>query len=151
MEQGLGSLPEVPAQRESAQRFYLLCLGILVVILLVMAATFGPSYLGARQYGWRNQCKSNIKNLATALERYARDNGGRYPVTMEKLIPQYLTVLPTCPASQTGYGDYRKSTAPDRYSFCCVGNNHARTYQGDNSDNLPAFSSEKGLIEARMR
>ncbi|MFN8608971.1 MAG: hypothetical protein U0931_15665 [Vulcanimicrobiota bacterium] len=96
-------------------------------------------------------CKSNCKNIATALEMYACDNQGRYPPTLEKLTAgNYLKVLPTCPAAgQMTYTNYRFSQEPDSFSFACVGNNHAQAYTGFNkpSDNYPRYLATEGLLD----
>ncbi|CAN0409467.1 unnamed protein product, partial [Phaeothamnion confervicola] len=46
-------------------------------------------------------CKSNLKNLATALEFYSTDNAGRYPNSISKIVPGYLKTLPLCPSAGT--------------------------------------------------
>lgn len=100
-------------------------------------------------------CKSNCKNLATALEMYSTDNGGRYPLTYElnsKLTTgNYLSKIPTCPAAGTNtYSDnYVSTQSPDIFSFYCAGNNHGKAYEAyrRNSSNYPMYHSNQGLID----
>lgn len=52
-------------------------------VLAALAGLVGPFYVYAstlpcRNYGQLTACKSNCKNIATALEMYAGDNGGHY-------------------------------------------------------------------------
>lgn len=54
----------------------------------------------------------NIRGLATAVEYYAKDNGGKFPKELKDLIPKYLKTMPVCPVSGKFYeykvtnGDY---------------------------------------------
>ena len=59
--------------------FTLIELMIVIAIIAILAAILVPNFLKARAQGQLTACKSNCKNLATALEMYASDNGGRYP------------------------------------------------------------------------
>lgn len=97
-------------------------------------------------------CKANCKNLATALEMWASDHGGHYPPSLDALVYcNYLKTLPTCPAagSDTYSATYGSRRKPDTFSFCCLGNNHARAYTGfsGSSDNYPRYKAELGLID----
>lgn len=79
-----------------------------------------------------NICKNNLKNIGTALEMYSCDWSGHYPRNLETLVPEYLSVLPECPAA--GYVTYRATfgaAAPtnpegfqDYYYLECAGQNH---------------------------
>jgi len=77
-------------------------------------------------------CKSNCKNLATALEMYSTDNKGLYPITLDPLITgNYLRLIPTCPAAgRDTYTDYRTFKRRTSFRFSCVGNNHAKAFSG---------------------
>lgn len=100
--------------------------------------------------GQLTACKSNCKNLATALEMYSSDNGGRYPVTLAKLTQgNYLKIVPTCPAAGRATYIYHGSSRPDTFRFACAGNNHARAYTGftTSSNNFPRYDAERGLID----
>ncbi len=146
MDQALGSLPEEPAKKSSGclVRLLLIVLGITPVVLYLLIT---PGFIRAPEQGKLTACKSHQKNLASCLDLYSSDNGGRYPDRLDKLVPQYLKELPTCPSSHAGYSDYQASAVPDVFSFSCVGNNHAKAYAGfsTSSDNFPAYHSENGL------
>lgn len=95
-------------------------------------------------------CKSNLKNLATALEMYAADNAGHYPNQTARLLPKYLRILPTCPSvRKDNYsGSYQVSASPDNFSLCCLGRNHSRSYRGfnRNDEGFPQYNGSVGLI-----
>ena len=129
---------------------------VVLHLLAAVAGFVGPLYYYASclPHGCRaplTACKSNCKNIATALEMYASDNGGRYPATLQQLLPgNYLGKLPTCPeARRMNYTNYRSCQTPDSFSFTCVGNNHAKAYTGftTSSANFPQYSAESGLLD----
>lgn len=88
------------------------------------------------------RCLQNLKNIATALEMYASDHGGRYPETLKQLAQaNYLRDVPRC-LDQDAYS-YQVKTRPDWFRLHCPGKNHAR----DGSPaNYPVYDSQKGLI-----
>jgi len=79
--------------------FTLLELLIILGIICVLAAILVPNFVRARARGQLTACKSNLKNIGTALEMYFTDNQGRYPVALSQLTPSYLKSVPTCPAT----------------------------------------------------
>jgi len=91
-------------------------------------------------------CNSNLKNIGTALEMYSVDAHGRYPHTMEKLVPDYLKLIPTCPAAGTDtYAkSYTYTTIPDRYTMFCSGHYHENAGL---KENHPQYNSVEGLID----
>lgn len=83
-------------------------------------------------------CKSNLKNMATALEMYASDNAGRYPLGLEALpAGYYLKLIPSCP-TQAVYG-YEMTALPDRFTLTCKGTHPQSGY--------PQYSSDQGLLD----
>lgn len=91
-------------------------------------------------------CKSNLKNIGTALEMYSTDNAGRFPKSLSPLTPNYLKLWPTCPAagSDTYSDGFQSSSHPDAYTVVCGGSNHTRAGM---SANFPQYTSTEGLIE----
>ncbi|MBI3925249.1 MAG: hypothetical protein HY319_06885 [Armatimonadetes bacterium] len=87
-------------------------------------------------------CKSNLKNIGTALEMYGTDHEA-YPRTLAELTPDYLRFIPVCPAagSDTYSADY--AAGNNSYRFHCKGTNHSET--GTPAD-FPAYNSEEGLL-----
>ncbi|MGE0487608.1 MAG: hypothetical protein AB7S38_00185 [Vulcanimicrobiota bacterium] len=89
-------------------------------------------------------CKSNLKNIATALEMYSTDFHGAYPNSLATLTPNYLRSIPTCPSSGLdSYSlSYRVATDPHRYGFCCLSGTHP-----GHPRNYPAYNAMAGLVE----
>ncbi len=135
--------------------FTLIELMIVIAIIAILAAILVPNFLKARAQGQLTACKSNCKNIATALEMYASDNGGRYPTTASldaKLTTgNYLKLIPTCPAagSNTYSATYMVTQTPDAFSYNCSGNNHGKAYTGFNlaANNYPQYDVEQGLLD----
>lgn len=137
--------------RPRAGYFYQLLRFVATLFLLGFLALLGLMFINPRGYRSRSQgqltaCKSNCKNIATALEMYASDNKGRYPDRLDKLVGgNYLKTLPTCPsAGEMTYTNYQATTAPDQFSFACCGRNHSGAL-GYEAVNLPAYSTNQGL------
>lgn len=138
-------------------------LAIVSALLLLAGAVLAQpeGFLKARSRGQLTACKSNEKNLATALEMYASDFGGRYPTNLLILTNkdpkfEYLRYIPTCPAAgkDTYSATYKmtsirrdpktgKTTGSESFSFHCAGHNHKAA---DTPPNKPAYNSNIGLI-----
>lgn len=128
----------------------------MLVITISLCALVGivlaPNFQRPHRGNYLTACKSNCKNIATALEMYATDNAGQYPLKLTKLTARmYLKTLPTCPAagSDTYSNSYVCRQTPDAFSFYCSGNNHGENYAKFVSDcsNFPQYTAEQGLIE----
>ena len=114
-------------------------------VLPVLAAFLVPNFIRAKAQGQLTACKSNLKNIGTALEMYSTDYQGHYPPQLSLLAPTYLKQIPTCPAAGTStYGaGYQVSTNPDHYTVVCTGRHHGPVRQGLN---FPQYTSTQGLI-----
>lgn len=79
-----------------------------------------------RKMGLLMQCLSNLKNIGTALEMYNSDNGGLYPQSLDKLVPQYLNPLPESRSSKgTVRYEYRTEKGGKGYVLICKGDNYS--------------------------
>ncbi|MCD4786477.1 MAG: nuclear transport factor 2 family protein [Candidatus Eremiobacteraeota bacterium] len=89
-------------------------------------------------------CQSNLKNMGTALEMYSTDHAGHYPKSLKQLTPDYLRVIPTCPAAgkDTYSGSYKSTQSPDTYEFYCSGSYHSNVGV---PTNYPQYNSTDGL------
>lgn len=92
--------------------FTLIELMIVIAIIAILAAILVPNFIRARAQAQLSACESNLKNMATAQEMYATDNSGNYITAgmaasaNSPLSPNYVKVLPTCPAAGTGSSAY---------------------------------------------
>lgn len=124
-----------------------------MVVAGLGAAILVPNFVRAQDQGQLTGCKSNLKNMGTALEMYATDWSGRYPNSLDKLTPNYLKTIPDCPSA--GTVTYRAHFGPkakgnpeeykDYYYVECAGSNH--TTLGLAPD-FPAYNALQGLIES---
>jgi len=129
-------------------------LGILALVVFGLdrlahagVAPHGPWCVAHRHHhGSTTACKSNLKNIGTALEMYSTDNQGRFPPTLSLLTPNYLKSVPTCPSIgiDTYSGAFVSSAHPDTYTIICRGHNHRGV--GLLPD-FPQYSSPQGLID----
>lgn len=126
--------------------FTLIELMIVIAIIAILAAILVPNFIRARAQGQFTACKSNLKNIGTALEMYSTDAGGRFPTNIIRLTPNYLKTIPTCASSGTrSYtSGYTAASNPDAYTVVCAGTNHKAV---DASANYPQYNSVRGLIE----
>ena len=92
--------------------------------------------LAVRKTTPEQECGSNLKNIATALEMHWSDHEN-YPSTLQALTPDYLKTIPACPVSGSSEG-YEKSFKLSGASFevFCSGShhkipNHPRYVNGD--------------------
>lgn len=76
-----------------------------------------PSILG---------CTQSLKGIATGLEMYSSDHGGKYPASLQELVPSYLKSIPTCPAAHRDtYSQTWRVAGEEGFYVHCAGNNHA--------------------------
>ncbi|MBQ7502670.1 type II secretion system protein [bacterium] len=99
-----------------AQGFTLIELMIVIAIIAVLAGIMIPNFVKAREESLRTAAIENMKSIGTALEMYAADNAGCYPVQLKKLTPDYLKAIPTCPYNNQSYY-YSFTVNPNGYSL----------------------------------
>ena len=146
----IGSPALEPEKPREARWKTVLMHAFAAVVGFVGPAVILSNFMRTSCGGQLTACKSNCKNIATALEMYSSDNGGRYPVTLAKLTGgNYLKVIPTCPAAAKVTYLYHGSSEPDSFRFACSGNNHSKAYSGfsTSSNNYPRYNSEEGLVD----
>jgi len=118
-------------------------LAVMLLAGIGLAATM-PRLQAAHAASDVTECKKNEKNIGTALEMYSTDNSGRYPTSLDRLTPNYLRVIPTCPAG--GKDTYTvglvSTSNPDAYTVVCAGVRHPLLL----GQNYPQYTSVQGLI-----
>ena len=118
----------------------------------LLEAIIAPQFLRTRgSYGPLTACKSNLKNIGTAMEMYSSDNSGKYPPNIDMLTPNYLKTIPECPASARvtykyygGQGPANNPGFQDYYYVECHGENHTHV---SIKGHYPAYDGISGLIE----
>ena len=115
--------------------------------ILLAGRTLLPDLARAIARGQLHHCRSNLRQLATALELYSADNRGRYPFHLRQLLRRdphgstYLRQLPTCPSARSFSYKYLVTREPDTFRLFCCSNNH-----GDALPRYPQTSSDCRLI-----
>jgi prepilin-type N-terminal cleavage/methylation domain-containing protein len=130
-------------RRKSA--FTLIELMIVIAIIAILAAILVPNFIRARAQGQLTACKSNLKNIGTAMEMYSTDFAGRYATAASLLTPNYLKIIPTCASagSDTYSSTFSVTSIPDAYTFYCSGTQHASASE---PANYPQYNSTQGLV-----
>jgi prepilin-type N-terminal cleavage/methylation domain-containing protein len=132
--------------------FTLIELMIVIAIIAILAAILVPNFIRARAQGQLTACKSNLKNIGTALEMYSTDWSGKYPTATTLLTPNYLKTIPECPAAASvtytasfgTAGTMNTQSYQDYYYVECTGGNHEAVSV---TANYPAYNGIQGLIE----
>lgn len=143
----------------SRKGFTLIELMIVIAIIAILAAILVPNFIRARAQGQLTSCKSNLKNIATALEMYSTDHNGQYPkpgdwssnnsvnrrAASGGLLGAYLKQIPTCAGSGSSNYMYTSTHNPDTYTLWCSGAWHNAA--GVTATNYPEYDAYIGLIE----
>lgn len=115
-------------RRKRCRKGYTLIELITVIfIIATIAAIIMPNLRRALEKTHVVACKTNLRNIGTALSLYSNDNGGRFPSGLNKITPDYMQVLPSCPAVSidTYTGGYQVNADNDIYTLSCHGINHS--------------------------
>lgn len=140
----IGSDPRPERKKTNGFLWVFLGIGCLSALSLLILPTLLFSRGGprSREIGQRTSCRSNLKNIGTALEMYSTDNKGAYPASLSSLTPNYLKIIPNCPAAgeQTYEQSYQVATHPDNFTLFCSGQHH----EGLEPDH-PLYNAVEGL------
>lgn len=125
--------------------FTLIELMIVVAIIAILAAILIPNFLRARAQAQLSGCEGNLKNIATALEMYATDNGGAYPanITDNLFVGIYTRVIPTCPTGSVY--TYNTASPYDNYSVFCTSTTSTHQQVLGLLQNRPQYDPISGL------
>ena len=127
--------------------FTLIELMIVIAIIAILSSILLPNFVRARSEGRLTGCKTNLRNIATALEAYATDNKHRYPPAVTALTPAFIQTIPTCPSSGSNncyINGFTSSSDPDNYSVWCNGSFHGEL---NLRDNFPQFEPGSGGLK----
>lgn len=133
-------------------------LGCFVLLVGLVGGVLVPNFRAARAQGSLTACKSNLKNIGTAMEMYSTDDKfpdgtrrGSYPPSLSHLTPNYLKTIPECPNGGDGYlgefgpkAQYNTQGYRDYYFVQCSGNAHEVISV---PAGYPQYSGIVGLIE----
>jgi len=134
------------------------CNALLMSGLILFAFILVPNFMKARVTGQLSGCESNIKNIATALEMYGKDNNNTYPDDLTDLTRSiegggYMKTIPVCPSTPRGLSALIQGTDSSAYKYktssnlnnftiwCTVGHPGCGMEPG-----YPQYSPGEGLI-----
>lgn len=125
--------------------FTLIELMIAIAIIAILVAILVPNFVRARSRSNLSVCISNLKNIASGVEMYSTDNGGRFPTSLTQVRPNYIKIVPICPVagSDTYSSSYSSSVSPDNYQLYCDGSYHL----GFAPAEYPQYDPSRGLVE----
>jgi len=146
-----------------ARGFTLIELIIVVAIIAILAAILIPNFLHARAEAASASCEGNLKQIATALQQYAVDNGGQYPSASAPVDVSLFggpgnPYLSSVPADPAGGGYFYVAPA----NGVCAPGDSFKIRDGDNHDTttltqLPSYTGRDrhslvfGLRAPRLR
>jgi general secretion pathway protein G len=99
--------------------FTLVELMVVIIILAVLTGIAIPSYLALRNRAREQATRTEMQNIATALEIYNADIG-YYPAGTADLSPDYMTNVPTNDAWGADY-DYVVGESDSTYTLTSSG------------------------------
>lgn len=143
------------SQKRRRGGFTLIELMIVIAIIAILAAILVPNFIRARAQGQLTACKSNLKNIGTAMEMYSTDWSGKYPDDggiRAALTPNYLKTIPECPAAGSDVYDlttdpanaYNTANFTDYYHAQCGTTFHQAVSV---PTDYPQYDGIQGLIE----
>lgn len=117
---------------------YLLSFFLIIGILFIVITT--PNRLRMQASKRYTDCLSQLRSLAKAVNFYAADHQGKYPQSLNGLVPQYMEKLPKCPTGSS-YG-YEVNLSLDDFTIFCSGDKHLNVGV---PSGFPQYTSNTGL------
>jgi len=152
--------------RKKRKGFTLIELMIVIAIIAILAAVLVPNFMRAREASRLTACKSNLKNISTAVETYSNDYDGLYPGSGTNLVPinatqsngintlqtQYIQKTLLCPSAAAVYQYALSNASGTGYWIYCPAANGAspeasRRHRKNNQVGGPVLDSAIGIIE----
>jgi type IV pilus assembly protein PilA len=125
---------------DKEEGFTLIELLVVMIIIGILAAIAIPTFLNQRKNGWNSAAKTDVANLALAVESTTVDNGGNYATALPGAAGVKVVALgvPTATVTDMAGVDFTGSQGVNLYigtkagnaaagakaaTFCLVGNN----------------------------
>lgn len=93
-------------------KWYWVVLGVLLAGLGAAGGWFFAAQKARSPEAVHRECLSRLDTLGRALEKYARDNGGRLPAELTDLYPGYIEGVRECESPRS-----RRSSSPEPYRY----------------------------------
>lgn len=140
------SVDEKASSRSAVKALIIASIAFALILINVgiALAQSNDAYIRAHAQGRLTSCKSNLKNIAIALEFYATDNG-QYPPSLSVLTANsYIGTIPQCPSAGKDTYSASYTHSAKYFKIYCAGNAHKLLGL---PPNRPAFNSEIGIYE----
>lgn len=140
---------ETTSKSQNGSQKMLLFVGLVFAAVVIFTVFFFiiPGIEKSKKESNLNLCYNNVKRLSVQLDVYKKQQG-KYPQSLDKLVPDYFKGLPACP--QTGKDTYSEGymVSDDRSTFTlfCRGTQHSDL---GIPPNFPFYSSKEGLVRKR--
>jgi prepilin-type N-terminal cleavage/methylation domain-containing protein len=107
---------------KSRRAFSLIEMMIVLLVITILLAIAVPAYMRVRESSKAKVCKTNLRQLQAAKERWAMDNRKRDSDVpdISDLCPNYVRRLPVCPSS----GRYETGTVGEPVK-CSIEGEHS--------------------------
>ena len=92
---------------------------IVLAILVLLAAISLPTFFQNQKKAREAECAIQLDAISIACKKYASEQGG-FPETIEKLAPDYLDEVPSCPSG----GIYTLGTPEGDPPTCSIPTHH---------------------------
>ena len=153
--------------RKKRKGFTLIELMIVIAIIAILAAVLVPNFMRAREASRLTACKSNLKNISTAVETYSNDFDGVYPGGtggmsnseiksgasggLGTLQDNYIQKKTVCPTAKRNY--YYGQVQSIRYWIYCpaakkLNNNVPAHTKANGKKGGPILDSQSGISDA---
>lgn len=95
--------------KKGLRGFTLIELLVVISIIGLLSTVIAAPITQARKKGRDGKKVADIRQIVSALQQYADDNGGSYPTNLTGLVPNYLSNLPVAAADT--------ALAKDKYMY----------------------------------
>jgi len=129
---------------ENKKRRIFLVLAILFLIIELVLLI--PDLMKVEAEPADSRCCENLKRIDEALEKYRKRHLGKYPETLNDLVPYYIGKIPKCEKADTHLhyvNSYTVSEDYHSYTINCRCSRHPITGK---RLNYPRYNSDRGLI-----
>lgn|GEM_PF-2051566 len=116
---------------------------VLAVPVLISPFIMFRDFMPAEEYSKLIECEARMRVMGNALDLYSSDSNGKYPKSLDALIPRYLQRKDRteCPVSRLPYS-YQVSEDCESCTLCCRGSVHKALVGGED---FPRFTSFSGI------
>jgi hypothetical protein len=143
-------------------RIAMVLLGGIILLMFIPSVIFGKDIILIHRLAVHPMgCEYKLKQIADAIELYAKDNNGKYPEKLQDISPKYMVKIPRCidplkskwaeaiykKREDFNFDDYyyEKFDDPPKFVLICRSNYHKRLLK-DDTYRIPMYDSNRGIV-----